>query len=157
MISAIHLSASNIKSTTVFKSIQATPAQKPKWPVVSVGYFPSSQLTKLGNGQYIENLFYTLTGTITDSYSWHRILMNSTIMYTRFYNRAADSGFVYFNTTNLLLSQSIYLSRWTLQGNASAASNQDYDLYTLEGKTQYNISKYLTAGAGINYKQANKF
>ncbi len=144
------------KSTTVFKSIQAT-LRKPKWPVVSLGYFPSSQLTKLGNGQYIENLFYTLTGNLTHSYNWRHILMNSTMMYTRFYNRSADSGFVYFNTTNLLFSQSLFLSRCTLQANASAASNQDYRLYTMEGKGQYTINKYLSAGAGIKYNKQTVF
>jgi hypothetical protein len=146
------LVSSQYKSTTVFKSLQAT-LRKPKWPVISVGYFPSSQLTKLGNGQYIENLFYTLMGNVTHSYTWHHVLMNTTLMYTRFYNRSADSGFVYFNTTNLLLSHSVFLSRWTLQGNASRASNQDYNLYTLEGKSQYNVNKYLTAGAGIKYNK----
>ena len=150
------LIGSQYKSTTVFKSVQAT-LRKPKWPVVSLGYFPSSQLTKLGDGQYIENLFYTLSGTITHSYNWHHVLMNSTLMYTRFYNRSADSGFVYFNTTNLLFSQSVFLSALTLQTNASAASNQDYRLYTLEGKGLYNISKYLSAGAGIKYNKQTMF
>ncbi|MBS1564376.1 MAG: hypothetical protein JST39_08295, partial [Bacteroidetes bacterium] len=150
------LIGSQYKSTTVFKSVQAT-LRKPHWPVISVGYFPSSQLTKLGNGQYIENLFYTLTGNVTHSYSVRHLLMNSTLMYTRFYNRASDSGFVYFNTTNLLFCQSLFLSALTLQANASAASNQDYRLYTLEGKGQYNINKYLSAGAGIKYNRQTVF
>jgi hypothetical protein len=150
------LISSQYKSTTVFKSVQAT-LRKPRWPVISLGYFPSSQLTKLGDGQYIENLFYTLTGNITHSYSWHHLLMNSTGMYTRFYNRSADSGFVYFNTTNLLFSQSLFLSGLTLQANVSAASNQDYRLYTLEGKAQYNINQYLSAGAGLKYNKQTMF
>ena len=150
------LIGSQYKSTTVFKSVQAT-LRKPRWPVISLGYFPSSQLTKLGDGQYIENLFYTLTGNITYSYSWRHLLMNSTLMYTRFYNRSDDSGFVYFNTTNLLVSQSFFLTGCTLQANASAAANQDYRLYTLEGKGLYNINKYLSAGAGIKYNKQTMF
>jgi hypothetical protein len=141
---------SQYNSTTVFKSIQVT-LRKPKWPVLSIGYFPSSQLTQLGNGSYVENLFYTLVGNGTYSYIYHKILMNTTLVYTEFYNRALDSGFAYFNTRNLLLSQSVFLKDFTLTANASAAANQDYDLYTLEGKAEHTLSKNLSIGAGVKY------
>lgn len=140
------------RSTTVFKSFQATFRRK-SWPVVSFGYFPSSQITKVGSGQYLENLFYTLVGNMTDSYIWHHLMMNTTVVYTQFYNRAVDSGFTYFNTRNLLVSQSLFLNRLTLQLNASAATNQDYQLYTLEGKAQQAIGKKLTIGAGVKYNK----
>lgn len=140
------------RSTTVFKSIQAT-FRRRNWPTVSLGYFPSSQITKLGNSQYIENLFYTLMGNITDSYKWHDLLMNTTVMYTQFYNKAADSGFTYFNTRNLLLSQTVFLRRFTLQLTATGATNQDYQLYTLEGKAQHSVNKWLTVGAGLKYNR----
>ncbi len=139
-------------STTVFKSIQVTLRRK-NWPILSLGYFPSSQITKLGNGQYIQNQFYTLVGNATQSYSFHHLLMNTTVVYTQFYNRSADSGFTYFNTRNLLLSQSLFLSKFTLQLNATGATNEDYQLYTLEGKVQHTVSKWLTVGAGIKYNR----
>ena len=144
------------KSTTVFKSIQAT-LRKRNWPVISLGYFPSSQITKLGNSQYIENLFYTLVGNMTHSYSYHKILMNTAVVYTQFYNRSSDSGFTYFNTRNLLISQSVFLNSFTLQFNASGASNQDYQLYLLEGKVQHTLSKALTLGAGIKYNKQTTY
>jgi hypothetical protein len=140
------------RSTTVFKSVQAT-FRRRNWPTVSLGYFPSSQITKLGNNQYVENLFYTLVGNMTESYKWRQLLMNTTVVYTQFYNKATDSGFTYFNTRNLLLSQTVFLDRFTLQMNASGASNQDYRLYTLEGKVQHTINKWLTAGAGVKYNR----
>ena len=140
------------QSTTVFKSIQATWRRR-NWPLLSLGYFPSSQLTKLGNGTYIENLFYTMVGNATYSYTFHHIMMNTTLVYTQFYNRASDSGFAYFNTRNLLVSQSVYLQRFTLQGNASAATNQDYDLYTLEGKVSHTLNKNLQIGVGVKYNE----
>jgi hypothetical protein len=140
------------KSTTVFKSIQAT-LRRRHWPVISLGYFPSSQVTRLGNDQYMENLFYTLVGNITHSYAIQHLLMNTALVYTQFYNRQSDSGFTYFNTRNLTLSQSFFLNRFTLQGNVSAASNQDYQLYSMEGKVQHTVSKMLTLGAGIKYNK----
>jgi hypothetical protein len=144
------------KSTTVFKSVQAT-LRKPKWPVISLGYFPSSQITKLGDDQFRENLFYTLTGNVTHSYNWHRLLMNTAVVYTQFYNRSSDSGFVYFNTKNLLIGQSVFLQQLTLQANASGAFNQDYRLYTLEGKGVYALNKFVMLGAGIKYNHQTAF
>ena len=141
---------SQYKSTTVFKSMQAT-WRRNKWPVVSVGYFPSSQITKLGDGLYRENLFYTLTGNVTHSYKVNQVMMNSVLVYTQFYNRSTDSGFVYFNTKNLLLSQSAFVNQLTLQTNASGAFNQDYRLYTVEGRAAYNLNKYVMIGAGVKY------
>jgi hypothetical protein len=111
----------------------------------------------LGNSQYIENLFYTLVGNMTHSYSYHKILMNTAVVYTQFYNRSSDSGFTYFNTRNLLISQSIFLNRFTLQFNASGASNQDYQLYLLEGKVQHTLSKAFTLGAGIKYNKQTTY
>lgn len=150
------LIGSNYKSTTVFKSIQAT-LRKKYWPVVSLGYFPSSQVTKLGDGHYTENLFYTLVGNVTHTYRVKQLMMNSTIVYTQFYNRATDSGFVYFNTKNLLLSQAFFWQQFTLQANAAAAINQEYRLYTLEGKGVYTINKYISAGAGMKYNRQTNY
>ena len=140
------------KSTTVFKSIQAT-LRKRGWPVLSAGYYPSSQITRLGNNQYMENLFYTLVGNMTHSYTLNGLMMNTALVYTQFYNRSSDSGFTYFNTRNVMLSQSFFLGKLTLQFNGSAASNQDYQLYLLEGKVQHTLSKVLTLGAGVKYNK----
>ncbi|HEY8898338.1 MAG TPA: hypothetical protein VIM79_26100 [Niastella sp.] len=147
---------SQYKSTTVFKSVQAT-LRKNRWPIISVGYFPSSQITKLGDGLYQENLFYTLTGNVTHSYKVHQVMMNAALVYTQFYNRSTDSGFVYFNTRNLLLSQSAFIQQLTLQANASGAFNQEYKLYTLEGKALYNINKYISIGGGVKYNYQTEF
>jgi len=146
------LISQDYRSTTVFKTLQATFRRK-DWPVISLGYFPSSQITKLGNGEYIENLFYTLMGNTTWSYRLHHLLMNTTVVYTQFYNKSADSGFTYFNTRNLLLSQTAFLDKFTVTLNASGAENQSYQLYTLEGKVQHSIGKILTVGAGLKYNR----
>jgi len=50
-----------------------------------------------------------------------------------------------------MVSQSVFLNTFTLQLNASGAANQDYQLYTLEGRVQHTLSKALTLGAGIKY------
>lgn len=146
------LISNEYKSTTVFKSAQVT-LRKRRWPVISAGYYPSSQITRLSKDQYIENLFYTLVGNMTHSYTLNGLMMNTALVYTQFYNRGKDSGFTYFNTRNLMLSQSFFLGKLTLQFNGSTASNQDYQLYMLEGKVQHTISKVLTLGGGVKYNK----
>ncbi|WP_431212122.1 hypothetical protein ACQ86N_41250 [Puia sp. P3] len=92
---------------------------------------------------------------MTHSYVWHGLMMNSSLVYTQFYNRASDSGFTYFNTRNLMLSQSLFLDKFTFQLNASGASNQDYELYMLEGKVQHSIGKNLHRRRGYQIQQTN--
>ncbi len=139
-------------SNTIFKSIQATVCIK-KYPVLTVGYYPSSQLTKLGNDNYIENLFYTLTGSVSHYYSCYAVQMNTSILYTRFYNRASDSNFVYFNTSNFLLSHSIFLKEFTIQTNVSAAKNDQYRLYVFDGNLQYKTGSNFSIGGGLKYNR----
>jgi len=139
-------------TNTVFKSIQVTLRMK-KLPVISAGYYPSSQLTKLGTDNYVENLFYTLVVTGSHFYKYHSLLMSTVVSYTQFYNKATDSNFVYFNTRNVMLSQSFLLTKATLQLNASAATNNDYNLYTIGGDAQYKLLKWLALGGSIKYNR----
>ncbi|HJT72743.1 MAG TPA: hypothetical protein VJ720_01970, partial [Chitinophaga sp.] len=137
-------------TNSVFKSIQATLRMK-HWPVITVGYYPSSQLTKLSEGHYMENQFYTLVGSLSHSYRYKGMMMNSMLSYTQFYNHQADTGFVYFNTKNLLASHIVFLDAFTLQGMASAAINNEYALYGIDGNVQYKIYSWLIAGGGLKY------
>jgi hypothetical protein len=137
-------------STAVFESFQATLRLK-KWPVLSFGYFPSSQIVRLSNNQYQDNLFYTMTATATESYKVNKITLLSMLMYTRFYNKITDTGFIYFNTSNLMVSQMAVIQRLTLQLQLSLAANASYDLYTADGKADYRLFKWLSLGAGLKY------
>lgn len=140
------------KSSTVFKSIQATLRLK-KWPTLSAGYYPSAQIIKLDNDQYQENLFYTFTASAGYVYQVHDISMISMVMYTQFYNKMGDTGFVYFNTKNLLMSQTAIIGKLNVQTQLSAAQNNSYNLYVLDGRGDYKISKWLSLGAGIKYNR----
>ena len=140
----------SFSGNTVFKSIQATLRLR-NWPTLSVGYYPSSQLTRLSETQYYENQFYTLVGTMTHFYRWKKLSMNSTLVYSRFYNRATDSNFVYFNTRNWLFSQSIFINRFTWLLNLSESANNDYTLYGAEGGCRYKVKKWLSVQGGLKY------
>ncbi|TWI88864.1 hypothetical protein LX66_2951 [Chitinophaga japonensis] len=144
------------RSNTIFKSIQATFRRK-HWPVLSLGYFPSSQLMKLSEDKYVENLFYTLVATASHFYRYQGITMNTIFSGTKFYNHQTDSNFVYFNSTNLLLNQTVFLGKFTLNGGLSSAVNQDYALYGIDGSMQYKILTWLEIGGGIKYNYQTEY
>lgn len=143
-------------TNTIFKSLQVT-VRKKKLPVLSAGYFPSSQLTKLGNNQFIENLFYTVVVTGSHFYKYHSLMMSTVVSYTQFFNKAVDSNFVYFNTRNILVGQSFLLKKATLQFNASAAKNSGYSLYSIDGGIQYNMLRWFTVGGSVKYNRQTVF
>lgn len=143
-------------TNTIFKSLQVT-FRKKKLPVLSAGYYPSSQLTKLGNNQYLENLFYTFVATGSHFYTYHSLTMSTLLSYTKFYNRAADSNFIFFNTDNLLISQRLLLKKATLQVDVSAAKNTAYTLYSLGGNLQLNVFKWLLIGGSVKYNRQAVF
>ncbi|SFN33684.1 hypothetical protein SAMN05428949_2477 [Chitinophaga sp. YR627] len=140
----------NYQSNTVFKSVQAT-LRKKKWPVITAGYFPSAQLTKLNDGHYSENLFYNLVGTVSHFYYFRGIMMSTLATYTQFYNKQTDSNFLYFNSKDLLLSQTIFTDKFTINGGGSIATNPEYDLYGASGNVQYKMRTWLELGAGAKY------
>lgn len=147
-----YMMPANYHSNTIFKSLQAT-WRKKHWPVITVGYQPSSQLMKLSDDHFVENLFYTLTGTASHYYSLHGIRMNSVVSYSQFYNRQTDSNFVYFNSKNLMASQTLFLGRFTLNGQLSAAVNQEYGLYGAGGDVSWKALDWLELGGGLKYNR----
>lgn len=148
--------ASSYSSNSVLKSIQGTLHRK-KWPVIAAGYFPSSQLTKLADGRLSQNMFYTVSTSVSHFYRFRKAQFNSMLVYTQFYNSSSDSGFVYFNTKNLLYSQSVFAGRFSLQFNFTAASNNSYKLYVADQITNYKVSHWLTLGAGVKYSRQTVF
>jgi hypothetical protein len=112
------LAAPDFKSATVFKSLQAT-LRIPKWPYVSVGYHPSSQLLLNGNNTLVESQYNTLNAVVSHSYLVKKkISMNTNMVYTRFFNSGSDTGFLYYNASSYALNHSVALGKLTLQGGA---------------------------------------
>jgi hypothetical protein len=141
------------KSSSLLASFQANLRLK-KWPVISLGYFPSYQLTKTGDDQYTESRYYALTGSAGYYYRINGAQVSTYAVYSRFYNQMNDSGFVYYNSKNLLISQSVIYNRLSVMLNASISNGTDYNMYTIENNIQFAFNKIIAAGAGlkmINY------
>lgn len=141
-------------SNTVFKSIQGTLHIK-NLPVISAGFYPTTQLTKLNDVTYMENIFYTLTGSINYLYNKAHTTMSTSVMYMKFYNRPADSVFIYYNTTNILVNHTIFWHSASLQTSLSDAINTNYTLWSLGENMQLRLRNWLSLGGGIKYNKQN--
>lgn len=140
--------ATSYKSSSLLTSVQANLHVK-RYPVISVGYFPAYQLTKTSDDYYSESRYYTLTGSIGHSYRLNSVQLTSYAVYSRFYNAAIDSGFVYYNSGNVLLSQTFGFNRFSILINGSLSSGSEYKLRMLENSLQVTINKVISVGAGL--------
>lgn len=142
------LVTASYKTSALLASFQANLRMK-KWPILSVGYYPSYQLTKTGADSYTESRYYTLSASAGYFYAVQTAQLSSYIVYSRFYNTASDSGFVYYNSRNILFNQNLIWRNITTAINLSVSLNTEYTIYTTESTGQFNINKLISAGAGI--------
>lgn len=145
--------AQDYKSNTIFKSLSATLRLR-KWPVVTVGYQPLSQYTRVDE-QVIENRFQTLNATVFHMYPVRQLKMATTIMLNKFYNNQTDTGFLYYNATNSYFTQTFYFRSFTANAGISYTKNSNYTLQVLDGSVQPNIPKFGTVGFGIKINNLN--
>ncbi|MBS1744070.1 MAG: hypothetical protein JST81_13640 [Bacteroidetes bacterium] len=140
------------KSTTTFKTIILN-IRFPKYPSISIGYFPGTQLYLVNRDKIRENAYYILNGSATYAYRLNKIAMSSSFIMNRYFNKATDSGFVEYKGDSYYMTQSFFLKRLDLQGGASYNKQPDLTYYTIESSVDVNINKFLKAGFGLKYNQ----
>ncbi|MBO9566688.1 MAG: hypothetical protein J7621_28200 [Niastella sp.] len=141
------------KSNTVFKSLTATFKMR-KWPVITLGYQPMSQLTAL-DSLVIENRFQVLNASAYHLYKINNLRMASTVVLNKFYNSASDTGFVYYNATNVFWAQQFFFKAFTTQIAVSYSSNSGYQLVVMDGGIQLNLTKLGSLGFGTKINVLN--
>jgi hypothetical protein len=142
------------KSNTVFKSLTAT-FRKSRWPVITVGYQPMSQLTVFDE-RITESQFQTFTSTLLHTYKLGKLNTISTLMFNKFFNNQKDSGYIYFNSTNIYWTQQFMFTRFTANLGASFSKNGTYQLTVLEEGVQIPAGKlFSTVGLGVKVNALN--
>jgi hypothetical protein len=148
------IAAPNFSNTNVFKSFQVT-ARIPKYPFVSAGYYPSSQLTLSDNNVLYENRYNTLNTIISHSYYVGKLSMNSNATFTKFYNSGSDTGFIYFNASTLTLNHSVNLQKFVLQGILTIIEQSYLKQTTIEPVLTYNLKNTLSVSGSIKWNRIN--
>lgn len=146
------LTNKTFKTSTVFKTVQLN-IRVPHWPVVSAGYYPGSQFYIVDNRIVRENAYYILNGSVLHNYRFKDVSMNSSFIYNRYFNKATDSGFVFYKGMNYILAQSVLLNKLQMQGSYSHNKQTELEYYTLDGNGDYELRKFLRLGAGVKYNQ----
>ncbi len=140
-------------NNTIFKSIQLTFRSK-NLPVVSAGYAPMSQVTSV-DSQFIENMFYSLNGSLTHSYKIGIRRATTTIIYNRFYNNYQDTGFIYYQAANVFFTQSIAFGNYNMNVAVSHSSNPNFQLTVFDAGVQFNVKRNGTIGLGVKVNEFN--
>lgn len=149
------VAAAAFASKTIFKSFQAT-LRIPKYPFISAGYYPSSQLSISNNNVLTENQYNTLNGIVNYSYSVRDIAMNTNAVYTKFYNKGSDSGFIYFNASSYTINHSIFLNPLVLQSSVGITDQKNLYLLTLEELVSYQFANKLTLSGSLKWNRLNR-
>jgi len=136
----------NYKASTVFKSLGLT-FQRRGLPTMSVGYMPMSQLTMVGS-QLEESRFQTLNASVNHFYKIGLRQASTSMVYTRFFNSSADSGFIYYNADNIYLTQTIFFRDFTATMAFSHSSSSGYVYNVLESNINFQLLKKASLGVG---------
>jgi hypothetical protein len=148
------IAAPSFSSQTIFKSIQASVRIK-KYPFVSVGYYPSSQLSLSNNNVLVENQYNTLNAISSYSYQVKNMGMNTNAVYTKFYNNSSDTGFIYFNASNYTVNQSFFITPFVLQAGVSMVNQKDLRLLTIEPLVSYQYKNSITLSGSFKWNRLN--
>ena len=148
------IAAPSFSSQTVFKSIQASVRIK-KYPFISVGYYPSSQLSLLNNNVLVENQYNTLNAITSYSYQVKNTGMNTNAVFTKFYNNSSDTGFIYFNASNYTINQSLFITPFIVQGSVSVIDQKQLHLVTVEPLVSYQYKNSITVSGSFKWNRLN--
>lgn len=140
------------KTSTVFTSGQLN-VRVPRWPNVSIGYHPGSQLYIIDRQRVRENVYYILNSSVVHTYSVAGIRMMSSAIYNYYANKGTDSGFVNYNGANYMLSHSLLFRKSQFNGNFIYTDQQELKFFTIEANADYFPRSFLRIGAGGKYNK----
>jgi hypothetical protein len=139
------------KTNAVFASLYATVRIK-KLPVLSAGYIPTSQYS-LVNSQISESRFYSLFGSATHLYRIKNIYASSVLLMSKYYNKGSDSGFIYYNASNIMFNQYFTGKKCRWNSGLIISASTAYRLLTADQGLLYQFTPRLNAGGGMKYNQ----
>lgn len=144
-----------IQSATLFKSAQLM-IRFPKWPVVSLGYMPGSQLYFVDNQRINQSVFYIANASAMYRYQWSGISMFSSVLYSRHISESKDSGWLFSNGLTWNVIQQVTIRRLDLSGQYSFSSIPSLKYHTLDASASFNWTNRIRLGAGLKYNQSDR-
>src|SRR5450432_3058422 len=81
--------------------------------------------------------------------------MNSSIVYTQYFNNSNQTGFIYYNAQSWFFNQSVLIQKFTLGAAATFSHSVGYHLFSTGPFVQWVISNSLSVGGGVKYNNLN--
>lgn len=116
---------------------------------------PTSQVTMMDN-LMMENRFQTLMATASHYYKVGTIKASSFGSLYKFYNNSSDSGFVFYNATNILVGQSFFFDDFTASINFSRSASAQYMLNVASEEVSFPVFRKGSLGLGIRLNNYNR-
>jgi len=148
------VAAPDFSSSTIFKSFQAT-LRVPKYPIVTVGFYPSTQLAMGGGNILYEQQFNTLNAIASHSYFAGNTNMGTSVVYTKFYNSGKDSGFIYYNASSCIFNQTVYKGPFVFQAIVTLTKQTDLKQRTIEPLVTYQLKSRLSVTGSVKWSDVN--
>jgi hypothetical protein len=140
------------KTSTVFKSVLVNIHLR-KFPTISVGYYPSTQLYVVDNQTIRESAYYILNGSASYSYILKGLQMNSMAVYNKYTSEATDSGFIAYQGINVYAAQAIRFAKLQVQGGFAYTKQSVLEYETIEAMGDYALKNWLHISTGVKYNQ----
>lgn len=137
--------ASNMKSKTLFASVNATMRIK-KLPIISVGYYPGSQLYWVDNSKLYEYFYYILNTTASHYFTAGKIPMQTVFTWNKFFNKYTDS-LVNSSQSFYNIFWSAWAGKFSYQASYSFQDIETGSLSTAEAGLTYGGTKFKLGGS----------
>lgn len=144
-----------ISSRTLFTSFQLG-LRIPKYPFLTIGYSPTSQLSVLNNQRLVENQYNTLNAVLSYSYKTRQMRMVTNALFLKFYNHAHDTGFIYYNASSFSLQQFIYWNSWEFQSGVTITDQLAFRVLTLDQTASFQLKQWLSINGGVKYNRLSR-
>lgn len=141
-----------LSSRTLFTSFQLS-VRIPRYPFLTIGYSPSSQLTVLNNQRLVENQYNTLNAVLSYAYKAQQVRMVTNALFLKFFNHSPDTGFIYYNASSFSLQQFIYMAGWEFQSGLTITDQQSLRVLTLDQSVSYQLKQWLSLQGGLKYNR----
>jgi hypothetical protein len=143
------------KTSTVFKSFQLN-VRVPKWPMLSAGYYPGTQLYIIDRDRIRENAYYIMNASVFHNYSVGNMRMLSSLIYNSYSSKGTDSGFISYKGASYMASQTFIFQKAQLQGSYIYTDQEQMQFCTYEANGDYSLSKIIRIGGGAKYNKVTE-
>lgn len=134
--------ANNIYSTAGITMRRA------KWPTLHFSYAPGSQMSVIDSVVY-ENRFQALNMNASYAFRIGTAKSNTVLAFSKFYNNNQDTGFLYYNASNLFFTQDLSFRVLRLNWGFSYMNNGSMHYTVMEAGAQFPVWKGSVIYGGV--------